>query len=196
MYKVDYSQEAASMTGTLSTGDFHLRFELGKTRPLTKLFEQQQNIAVYSLLTSFGTSFARDQVPSGTDLSVVKKTPSDKAGPFEVGLLALRHRYDNMSEYASSVAVFGSDSLVDDYFISNMASDNQATQEYITRLVFFMAAESDDTYEHVPTVSLLSAPLKIDSDSQIVTIWAITAGAVPFLFAVIGFVIWRIRKHL
>ncbi|MBP3300508.1 MAG: GldG family protein [Clostridia bacterium] len=196
MYKVNYSEEAAPMTGTLSSGNFHLRFELGKTRPLTKLFEEQQNIAVYSLLTTFDTSFARDQVPSGTDLSFVKKTPDDAAGPFDVGLLALRHRYDNLSEYASSVAVFGSDSLVDDYFVTNMASDNQATQEYLTQLVFFMTAESDDTYEHIPTVSLLSAPLKIDSNSQIVTVWAITAGAIPFLFAAIGFIIWRIRKHL
>ncbi|MBO5221970.1 MAG: GldG family protein [Clostridia bacterium] len=196
MFKVNYSDEAASMTGILSTGNYSLRLELGKTRALTKLFEEQKNISVYSLLTTYETSFSRDQVASGDDLVSVKKQEGDLSGPFDVGLLSLRRRYDNLDSFGTSVAVFGSTSLVDDYFISNVASDSQATQEYVAQLVHFTVAQSSDVYDHIPTVSLLSDVLQIETDGQITAVWAITAAVIPALFMLVGFVIWRRRKHL
>ena len=195
MMKIDYSEEAASMTGILSSGNFNLRVELGKTRALTKLFEEQENVGVYTLLNTFDTAFSREQVPSD-QFSDLKKQEGDTAGPFNVGLLALRTRYDNLSSYSSSVAVFGTASLVDDYFISNAAGDSQATQEYMAQLVHFMAAQSADPYEHIPTVSLLSDVLAIESDGQITLVWGVTAALIPALFVVAGFVAWRKRKHL
>jgi len=195
MMKIDYSEEAAEMTGILSTGNYSLRVELGKTRPLTKLFDEQKDVGVYTLLNTFPTSFSRDQVPTDS-LAGLKKEEGDPAGPFNVGLLAMRLRYDNLSSFASTVAVFGTDSLADDYFISNVASDSQATQEYMSQLIHFMAAQSAEPYEHIPTVSLLSDVLMIESDGQITLVWGITAALIPALFVLAGFIVWRKRKHL
>lgn len=193
---VNYSEEASAMTGILSTGGHRLRFELGKVRPLTKLFDEQRDVSVYTLLDTASSSFAGAQAGSGNDLLQVKKQDGDKAGPFDVGILALRRRYDNLDTFGSSVAVFGSTSLVDDYFISNVAGDSQSTQEYVAQLVHFMAAQSADTFDHIPTVSLLSGVLQVETDGQITAVWAITAAAIPALFLLVGFAIWRKRKHL
>ena len=195
-FRVNYSEEAASMTGALSSGNFNLKFQLGKTRGLKKLFEEQNNVAVYSLLQSSETSFSRFQAASRTDFSGIKKQEGDTSGPFEVGLLALRNRYEGLNTYSTSVAVFGSTSLVDDYFISHVDSENQATQEYVAQLVHFMAAQSENEFSHIPTVSLLTNTLQFQSDGQITAVWVITAVVVPLCFLCAGLLIWRIRKHL
>ncbi len=195
-FRVNYSEEASAMTGTLSTGKFDLKLQLGKTRPLKKLFEEQQDIEVYSLLKSSDTSFSRFQAASRNDFSSIKKQEGDTSGPFDVGILALRNRYDGLSRFATSVAVFGSTSLVDDYFISNVDSENQATQEYVTQLIHFMASQSEEEYQHIPSVSLLTDVLKFESDGQITAVWVISAVVVPVCFLACGLLIWRRRKHL
>ncbi|MBO5214490.1 MAG: GldG family protein [Clostridia bacterium] len=195
-FKVNYSDEASAMTGTLSSGNFKLNLQLGKTRALKKLFDQQDDVEVYSLLQSSETSFSRFQVSSRNDFSGIKKQEGDTSGPFDVGLLALRNRYDGLSRFATSVAVFGSTSLVDDYFISNVDSENQATQEYMAQLVHFMAAQSEDGFSHIPTVSLLTDGLKFENDGQITAVWVVSAVAIPACFLVCGLLIWRRRKHL
>ncbi len=195
-FRVNYSDEAASMTGTLSAGSFQLNLQLGKTRALKKLFEEQDGVAVYSLLQTSNTSFSRFQAASRNDFSGIKKQEGDTSGPFDVGLLALRSRYDGLSSFATSVAVFGSTSLVDDYFISNVDSENQATQEYMAQLVHFMAAQSENEFSHIPTVSLLTDTLKFKNDGQITAVWVVTAVAIPLCFLAGGLFIWRRRKHL
>ncbi len=195
-FRVNYSDEAAPMTGTLSTGNFNLNLQLGKTRSLKKLFDEQDGVSVYSLLKSSETSFSRFQVSSRNDFSGIKKQEGDTSGPFDVGLLALRSRYDGLSTFSTSVAVFGSTSLVDDYFISNVDSENQATQEYVAQLVHFMAAQSENEFSHIPTVSLLTDTLKFESDGQITAVWVVSAVVIPLCFLACGLAIWRIRKHL
>ncbi len=196
MFRVNYSEEAASMTGELSSGDYKLKFQLGKTRGLKKLFKEENGVAVYTLLQSSETSFSRFQAASRNDFSGIKKQEGDTSGPFDVGLLALRSRYDGLDTFASSVAVFGSTSLVDDYFISNVDSENQATQEYMAQLVHFMAAQSENEFSHIPTVSLLTNRLNFQSDGQITAVWVITSVVIPLCFLCAGLLIWRIRKHL
>ncbi len=195
-FRVDYSDEAAAMTGILSTGDFDLKLQLGKARGLKKLFDEQNGVSVYSLLKSSETSFSRFQAASRKDFTGIKKEEGDTSGPFDVGLLALRSRYDGLSTFATSVAVFGSTSLVDDYFISNVDSENQATQEYVAQLVHFMAAQSENEFSHIPTVSLLTDTLKFESNGQITAVWVVSAVVIPLVFLACGLLIWRIRKHL
>ncbi len=195
-FRVNYSDEAASMTGELSTGNFNLNLQLGKTRALKKLFDDENGVSVYSLLKSSDTSFSRFQAASRNDFTGIKKQEGDTSGPFDIGLLALRSRYDGLSTFSTSVAVFGSTSLVDDYFISNVDSENQATQEYMAQLVHFMAAQSENEFSHIPTVSLLTDTLKFKSDGQITAVWVISAVVVPLCFLAAGLLIWRIRKHL
>jgi len=195
-FRVDYSEEASSMTGILSSGDFDLNVQLGKTRPLKKLFNEQNGVYVYSLLQSSTTSFSRFQAANRTDFTGIKKEEGDTSGPFDVGLLALRKRTDGLDSFASSVAVFGTTSLVDDYFIRNVDSENQATQEYMAQLIHFMAAQSEDLFSHIPTVSLLTDTLKFDGNAQLVTVFVVTIAVIPAAFGVAGFVIWRRRKHL
>ncbi len=195
-FRVKYSDEASAMTGTLASGNFDLNLQLGKTRALKKLFEEQNDVSVYSLLQSSETSFSRFQVASRNDFSGIKKQEGDTSGPFDVGLLALRKRYDGLNTFASSVAVFGSTSLVDDYFISNVDSENQATQEYMAQLVHFMAAQSETLTSHIPTVSLLTDTLKFENDGQITAVWVVSAVVIPLCFLACGLLIWRRRKHL
>lgn len=195
-FRVDYAEEAYEMTGTLSSGDFDLNLQLGKTRPLKKLFEVQNDVAVYSLLTSSETSFSRYQAASRKDFTGIKKEEGDTSGPFDVGILALRSRFDGLDTFSSSVAVFGTTSLVDDYFISNVDSSNQATQEYMGHLIHFMAAQTADTVEMIPSVSLLTDTLRFESDGQITAVWIVTAVLIPVCFLVCGLLIWRRRKHL
>lgn len=195
-FRVDYSDEAASMTGTLASGNFNLNFQLGKTRALKKLFDSQDNIAVYTLLNTSETAFSRYQAASRKDFTGITKQEGDTSGPFDVGLLSLRTRFDGLNTYSTSVAVFGSTSLVDDYFISNVDSENQATQEYMGQLIHFMAAQSADTVEMIPTVSLLTDTLKFKNDGQITAVWVISAAVIPACFLLGGLVIWRRRKHL
>lgn len=195
-FRVDYADEASSMTGTLASGDFDLNLQLGKARALKKLFSTEKNVSVYSLLKTSETSFSRFQVASRNDFSGIKKQEGDTSGPFDVGLLALRTRAEGLDTFSTSVAVFGSTSLVDDYFISNVDSENQATQEYMAQLINFMAAKSEDLFEHIPTVSLITDRLSFESDGQIAAVFVATVGIVPVCFLVCGLLIWRRRKHL
>ena len=195
-FRVNYSEEAAPMTGTLSSGNYDLNLQLGKTRALKKLFTEQNGVNVYSLSTTSETSFSRYQAASRKDFTNIKKQEGDTSGPFDVGLLSLRKRFDGMDSFATTVAVFGSTSLVDDYFISNVDSENQATQEYMAQLVHFMAAQSEDTFSHIPTVSLLTDTLKFENDAQITAVWVVSAAVVPVCFLGCGLLIWRRRKHL
>ena len=113
-----------------------------------------------------------------------------------MGLISIRSRYDNLDTYSTTVAVFGTTSLVDDYFITNVDSENQATQEYVAQLVNFMAAQSEDIFQHIQTVSLLTDTLKFESNGQIVAVFAITIAVIPAAFLICGLLIWRRRKHL
>ena len=193
---VKYSNEASSMTGILATGGYNLRFELGKARALTKLYDSQGGVSVYTLLNTFDSAFSGNQVASGDALTQVKKEEGNTAGPFDVGMLALRRRYDSLDSFGTTVAVFGSTSLVDDYFITNVAADSQATGEYMAQLIHFMIAQSADKFDYIPSVSLLSGVLNIETDGQITAVWVMTAAVIPALFVLCGFVIWRRRKHL
>ncbi len=195
-FRVNYSDEASSMTGTLSEGNFDLNFELGKARAVKKLFTDQNGVYVYSLLQTSDSSFSRVQTASKNDLSKVEKQEGDTAGPFDVGTLSLRIRNDGLDSFATSVAVFGSTSLVNDYFISNVDSENQATQEYMAHLVNFMTAQSEDVFVHIPTVSLITDTLAFKTTGQITGVFVVCCVAVPVVFLASGLLIWRRRKHL
>lgn len=195
-FRVDYSDEAYAMTGTLSSGNFDLKLELGKTRALKKLFKEQDNISVFTLLNTADSAFSRFQAAPRKDFTGIKREEGDTAGPFDVGLISIRSRYDNLDTYSTTVAVFGTTSLVDDYFITNVDSENQATQEYVAQLVNFMAAQSEDIFQHIQTVSLLTDTLKFESNGQIVAVFAITIAVIPAAFLICGLLIWRRRKHL
>ncbi len=195
-FRVNYSDEASSMTGTLAAGDFDLNLQLGKARALKKLFKEENGVYVYSLLQSADTSFSRLQTASKGDLSKVEKQEGDKAGPFDVGTLSLRIRNDGLDSFATSVAVFGSTSLVDKYFITNVDSENQATQEYVAQLVNFMAAQSEDVFVHIPTVSLITDSLAFENNGQITSVFVVCCVVIPTVFLASGLLIWRRRKHL
>ena len=198
-FTVEYSDVASPMTGTLSSGEYKLRFQLGKARALKQLYESQNGVSVYPLLTTADSAFSRFQASSSLSaakLAAVKREESDTAGPFPMGLLALRTRTQGLDTYNTSVAVFGSASLLDDYFISNVDSSNQATQEYVAQLVNFMAAQSEDKFEHIQTVSLLTDTLKWDNHGQVVFVFICTVAVIPLLLALVGFIVWRKRKFL
>ncbi len=195
-FRVNYSDEASSMTGTLASGDFDLNLQLGKARALKKLFKEENGVYVYSLLQTSEDSFSRLQTASRDDFSKIEKQEGDTSGPFDVGTLSLRIRNDGLNSFATSVAVFGTNSLVHDYFISNVGSENQATQEYMAQLVHFMAAQSEDVFVHIPTVSLVTNALAFENDGQITSVFVVSCVVIPAVFLASGLLIWRRRKHL
>lgn len=200
MFTVNYSEDASAMTNRLAENEFKLKFELSRTRPLKKLFDSQRNIRVYSLLHTYDDAFARapsgDTVIDSNRLGTVRKEAGDASGPFDVGLMALKTRYDGQDEYNSTVTVFGADSLVNSYFISNVDYENNATQEYAAQLIHFTVSQSEELFEYIPTVSLLTNVLTFESNSQIIMVYLCTVALIPLAFFGIGFAVWRKRKYL
>jgi hypothetical protein len=59
-----------------------------------------------------------------------------------------------------------------------------------------MTAQSEQLFEHIPTVSLLTDTLSFDNNGQIIAVFASTIIVIPACFLVCGLLIWRRRKHL
>ncbi len=199
LFSVEYSDDAMSMTGDLATGGYNLQLRLGKARSVVKTFESKDSIAVYTLLKTFDSAFSRYTAStnlSADALSRVEKETGDTTGPFDVGVMAFKTRSDGLDLYSSTVGVFGSTSLVNDYFISNVDGENQATAEYMYQMLQFMVAKADDPTIMISPVSLLSDSLHFENDAQLITEFVVTVAVIPAVFIVIGIVIWRRRKYL
>lgn len=198
-YWVNYTEETATMTNLEAEGNYRILLEMGKTRPLSIRGGEDSfnNINVYTLLESSDTSFTKTGSYDWADYASLRKEKGDEAGPFAIGLLSLRSRYDNLDSFSSSVAVFGTDSFTDMYFITDLGSDSRATQNYVLHLTHFMTRQTSDVQDMTHSKSLLTGTLNgLDTSFKISMVWVVTFLIVPILFLAASFVIWRIRKHL
>jgi hypothetical protein len=197
LIRVNYSED--KLSADLSKGKYYPYVQLGKARPVKKLFDTKDNLSLYSLIESFDSSFGKITAAtniSATDINNIKKADGDAVGPFNIAVLARRVRYEGTTEFASSVIMCGSTSFVNDYFLSNVDGMNQATPEYMVKLTKYLVAASESIDNEILPKSLIPDSLNFTDNSQVTFIFLGLALGVPAIFGLAGFLVWRRRRYL
>jgi hypothetical protein len=197
MIRLNYSED--QLSADLAKGKYYLNVQLGKARPVNKLFETKDNLSLFSLIESFDTSFGKLTASTNIDATAInniKKTEEDAVGPFDVAVLARRVRYEGMTEFASTIIMCGSTAFVNDYFLSNVDGNNQATPEYMVKLTKYLVAASESIDTEILPKSLISDALNFKDNFQVISIFLGLGLGIPAIFGMVGFFVWRRRRYL
>lgn len=201
LLRVGYGTGAADIVGKNSDLGSYLNLRLGKVRSVKKLYDSKDDTTLYSVLTTSGTSFGHYTADSdAVSLSnfrdyCVRKT-EDTEGPFDVAVVALRTRYEGMTQFASSVTVTGSMAAVEDYFISNIDGANQQTAAYMLRLVRAVTSTTKATDSMILPDTLIFNTLSFENDAQVIAVMISLVAGIPLLLSVVGIVIAGRRRKL
>lgn len=189
---VDYAEETIS--GSLSSSDAPLRVLLGKTKTVERAFDELDNVRTEALLMSSDTSYSKNIVLYQNGNTYTKEE-GDREGPFNIGAISEKYHYDGTSKIASNVVVFGTTSLVDGVFLSNVYGSTSSSADYILNVTKYLVASSGEIDTDILSVDLSGGTLGFESNAQFFLSLAVIVAIIPLVFAGIG--IWRalIRKY-
>lgn len=197
LLRANYTQEY--LVGDLLP--YSMYVELGKARPVNMTFagESKDDTFLYTVLGTHDSSFGRVTLSTGistTELNTLEKTETDVAGPFDLGIMSRRVRYEGMTEYNSTVVVFGTSSLVEDYFVSNIDGQNESTADFLLKTTRFLVNTTESVDTEILTKKLITSTLNFQTNAQVIVAFLGLVFGVPAILALIGILVWRRRRYL
>lgn len=197
--KVTYDDEASIISQDLSTSSFDQYIQLGTTREVNLLFKSKDSRYTYPIIVTYDTAFSRFMASTNlesSDWKSITYQEGDDVGPFTVSAISLQVRYEGTTQFASSVYLAGSTSFVDDYFVSNIDGNNEATAKYLIKLCKYLVQSTQSYDTDILPTQLIFNTLNISTNLEVILIFLGTTIGVPLLFAVIGLIVRRRRIHL
>ncbi len=195
--KLNYAE--STIAGNLSSGGYSQYVQLGKTRPVVRVFETRDEYATFPLVVSSDSSFSRfiaNTSVSVSDFSDIRKSDTDTGGPFEIMAASQRVRYEGLTQFSSTVIAAGSSSFVEDYFVSNVDGFTESSAEYILRTVKYLVAASETIDADIVPAKLIGDSLNFENNYQVVGVVAGILIVIPAIFILWGCLVYRRRKRL
>ncbi len=179
-----YTGEAIANTGAkLSTVSALLA---PNSRSLYKVFDESGLYKTQSIVSTSDTSYSRDLNVVSDSLD---RVDSDKGGPFDLSVLSMKYTYINNIQVQSYLLACGSVEMIkSDYFTYT------GNGEMFMQLYKIMIDEQDDTI--LAAQKATSSSVATISSTQANTMMVITVIVIPFLFLIIGLVVYIRRRFL
>ena len=202
--RVNYTSTGPSLAiaGELADVKNYLNLTLGKARNLELTFETNSDgVQTTTLLktfdaNSFGIEIGTPVDP--TDFKNISRGEDDIKGPLTVGAMSYKQgSYDNGDQYgltSSNVLVFGSTSLLDTYYLSNIAGNTSSTSEYVLSMLAYLSG--NENVVKITAKSFIAGTLEFGSDVMTVVISSLVIGLVPVICVAVAVIRWRKRKYL
>lgn len=189
---VDYSE--TEISGSLASTKAPLRVLFGKTKSVKREFESLDNLQTYSLLSSSETSYSKNIVlyQNGNNYD---KEVGDSEGPFDIGVLSEKYRYDGTLKISSNVAVFGTTSLIDSVFLTNIYGSTSTSSEYILNLTKYLVAATEEIDTDILSVNLSGGSLNFNSNAEFFITLSVIILVPTLLLMGIGIFRYVKRKH-
>ncbi len=179
-----YTSEEIMNTGsTLSTVSSLLA---PNARSITKVFDENSSYKTQSIITTSDTSYSRASDAINQDL---ERDPSDKSGPFDVGVLSMMYKYINNVQVQSYLFACGSTDMIESQYFTYTGNG-----ELYMQLYKLMMDEQDDTILAAQKAS--SSSVATIPSRQANTMMVVTVIVIPALFLVLGLVIYIRRRFL
>ena len=203
--KYGATQLSDDVAGDLVGKKNYLYASLGKTRALERLTLYDGKSSA-DLLTSFGTgAFGVDYSSKTLNMSGLKDitmADDDVVGPFSLGALSyisVSERVPQGSSYTyytrtSNVVAFGTTSLTETYFLSNVDGSSSATLPYMLNLFRYVTGR--ENYVMIYSTSLLPGTITFETDTVFMIACAVIIGAAPVVCFVISIIRRRKRMYL
>lgn len=198
------SNASTAIADILYTDNNPLKVSLGKTRALDIVFDSKNAVKTTPLLMTIGDgSFGKDYTTGKLEVTAenfkdIKKGANDTEGPHTIGAMSFIQKSSTLDdEYnvsMSSVVCFGTTSIIDNYYISNMAGYTSASSEYATGLFRYLS--HDDSVVKIVSTPLTTGTLEFDSDRTVYVVALVCIAAVPLICAVTCIVVYRKRNYL
>ena len=155
-------------------------------RSLTKLFSEDSLYKTQSVISTSDTSYARASDAINQDL---ERDPTDKSGPFDIGVLSMMYKYVNNIQVQSYLLACGSVDMVESNYFTYSGNG-----EMFMQLYKIMMDEQDDTILAAQKAS--SSSVATISSSQANTMMVVSVIVIPALFLILGLVIYIRRRFL
>ena len=195
------SEKATELTGNLINQNNRIAVTVGKARQVSLAFDNKDGVYTCQLLKTISTdAFSK---PFGTvvdteNFHTIKKSDQDPSGSLIVGAMSyLQRSNDTEDQYAltsSSVALFGTTSLLDTYYISNMSGNTSATAEYLLNMFRYVSHEESTV--KIVAQSLITGVMEFDSDTLATGISTFCIITIPVICTIICVIVWLRRKNL
>lgn len=191
---VNYAESTVS--GSLASSNAPLRVQLGKTKTVTREFDELDNISTFPLLQSSATSFSKNiTLYQENNIRNTVKETGDKEGPFDIAAVSEKYRYNGTLKTASDVVVCASTSLVDEIFLSNYYGSTQTSAEYMINLTKYLVASTEEIDADITSVDLSGNKLSFASGTDFILSFVSIVVILPVIFFAAGVVITLKRKH-
>jgi len=155
-------------------------------RSITTLFDSQSLYKTQSVITTSDTSYARASDAVNQDL---ERDPTDKSGPFDLGVLSMMYKYVNNVQVQSYLLACGSVKMIESNYFTYSGNS-----EIFMQLYKLMMNEKDDTI--LAAQKATSSSVAAISSKQANTMMVVTVIIIPALFLILGLVIYIRRRFL
>ena len=156
-------------------------------RSIELLFEENSIYKTQPIFTSYpNSSYSK---PADAVTTTWEKEEGDKGGPLTLSALSMKYKYVNNVQVQNYVYVSGSSDMLKAEYLSYMGNGEILMQLYKT-----MVNEQDETI--VAAQKSSSSTFVTLTQTQARTMAAIVLGLIPFIFLVIGIVVYVRRRFL
>lgn len=155
-------------------------------RSITKLFPEDNLYKTQSIISTSDTSYSRASDAINQDL---ERDPTDKSGPFDIGVLSMMYKYVNNIQVQSYLMACGSVDMIESNYFTYTGNG-----EMFMQLYKLMMDEQDDTI--LAAQKATSSSVATISSSQANTMMVVTVIVIPALFLILGLVIYIRRRFL
>lgn len=156
------------------------------SRSITKLFTEDGLYKTQSIISTSDTSYSRASDAINQDL---ERDPTDKSGPFDLGVLSMMYKYINNIQVQSYLLACGSVDMIESNYFTYTGNG-----EMFMQLYKIMMDEKDDTI--LAAQKATSSSVAAISSSQANTMMVVTVIVIPALFLILGLVIYIRRRFL
>ncbi len=156
-------------------------------RSITKVFDENSLYKTQSIISTSETSYARASDAINQDL---ERDPTDKSGPFDIGVLSMMYKYVNNIQVQSYLLACGSVNMIKDANSFTYTGNS----EMFMQLYKLMMDEKDDTILAAQKAS--SSSVASITSKQANTMMVVTVIAIPVFFLILGLVIYIRRRFL
>lgn len=156
------------------------------SRSVHTLFTESNLYKTQPIISTSDTSYSRqNSVVSDT----LERQPSDKSGPFDIGVLSMMYKYVNNIQVQSYILACGSTDMIESQYFNYTGNS-----EMFMQLYKIVMDEKDDTILAAQKAS--SQSVAAITSSQQNTMMVITVIIIPALFLIVGIIVYVRRRFL
>lgn len=192
------SDLASDVSGELAAQNNRVAVTVGKARQVSLAFDNKDGVYTCQLLKTIGQNAFSKASVDPNNFPPQQRDSEDESGSLIVGAMSyLQRSSDQEDQYSltsSGVCLFGSTSLLDTYYISNMSGNTSATADYLLNLLRYVS--HDESAVKITAQSLITGTMEFDSDNLAKTVSAVCIITIPAVCVVLCIAVWLRRKNL